>query len=212
MRGPPELSHLVPKMAETADSSWYEPQSRFWHSSQLVSESIVIRGGCVPGIDHRKSRKDMTSKIEEYGIKTRKWREHKTKGACHPGLSAVACASHGSYLYTYGGLDGRFLNGVLSQLDLDKLLWTQLSPKTAAGPMKKDSSKMVHFGDGKLAVVCGYASPIKRKHTNGGSSDQESTFIPHSNGGGGWTNEMHVFDLKNTSKLYNFKFLKHFQE
>ena len=155
----------------------------------------------MPGIDHSKTRKEMTGKIEECDIKTRKWRERKAKGDCHPGLSAVACASHGSYLYAYGGLDGRSLNGVLSQLDLDKLLWTRLCPKTAAGPMRKDASGMVHFGDGKLAVVCGYASPSKRKLTNGGSSDQESTFIPHSNGGGGWTNEMHVFHLKKSSKF-----------
>ena len=196
-------------MANTSSTS-YEPQSRFWHSSQLVGSSVVIRGGCIPGIDHRRSRKEMVGRIEEFDIKTRKWRTRKTKGDPHPGLSAVACASHGRYLYAYGGLDGRVINGILSQLDLETLTWTQLSPKTPAGPMRKDASGIVHFGDGMLAVVCGYAHPNKRKLPNGGSSDRGSTFIVRtgtSSDGGGWTNEMHVFDLESSKFPFKFKLL-----
>ena len=90
-----------------AEAGWHEPHSRFWHSSQLVGESVVIRGGCIPGIDNKKGRREMVKKIEAFDVKIRKWRERKTnKGDCHPGLSAVACASYGKYLYAYGGLDG----------------------------------------------------------------------------------------------------------
>lgn len=178
---------------------FYEPRSRFWHSSELVDGSVVVRGGCIPGIDSRKGRRDMVKKIQQFDVKTRSWLEHKTRGDRHPGLSAVACASYGKYLYAYGGLDGVVLNGVLSQLDLETLKWTQLSPRTSAGPLKKDASGMVHFGEGKLAVVCGYAYPTKQRLPNGGSSDPASTFIARNgipDDGSGWTNEMHVFDLK----------------
>ena len=180
-------------------ASWYEPQSRFWHSSQLVGDSVVVRGGCIPGIDSKRGRHRMMKRIEEFDIKARRWRELKTKGDRHPGLSAVACASSGKHLFAYGGLDGVVLNGVLSQLDLETLEWTQLSPKTSAGPLRKDASGMVHFGDGKLAVVCGYAYPSKQRLPNGGSSDPGSTFIPRNgvpDDGSGWTNEMHIFDLE----------------
>ena len=159
----------------------------------------------MPGIDDKKRRNKMVKRIDVFDIKTREWREHKTKGNHHPGLSAVACASHGKYIYAYGGLDGEELNGVLSQLDLETLVWTQLSPaETSAGPMKKDASGIVHFGDGMLAVVCGYAYPNNPKLSNGGSSDLGSTFKPLKEiptyEGGGWTNEMHIFDIE-TSKL-----------
>ena len=181
----------------------YEPRSRFWHSSQLVGENVVVRGGCIPGIDDEEGREDMVKKIEMFDIKTRKWCERKTKGDHHPGLSAVACASHGNYLYAYGGLDGEDLNGVLSQLDLETLVWTQLSPaETSVGPLKKDASGIVHFGHGMLAVLCGYAHPTKPDLSNGGSSDLGSTFIKRGGipnyGGGGWTNEIHIFDIQSS--------------
>ena len=184
-----------------AEADWYEPRSRFWHSAQLVGENVVVRGGCIPGIDNKKGRKEMLKNIEMFDIETRKWRLCKTKGDRHPGLSAVACASHGKYLYAYGGLNGDVLNGVLSELNLETSVWTQLSPKTSAGPMRKDASGIVHFGDGLLAVVCGYAYPNQPKRPNGGSSDLGSTFIVRSGSpniaGGGWTNEMHIFDIGN---------------
>ena len=144
----------------------------------------------------------MVKNIEVFDIKTRKWRLRKTKGDRHPGLSAVANTSYGKYLYAYGGLDGAVLNGVLSELNLQTLEWTQLSPKTSAGPMRKDASGIVHFGDGMLAVLCGYAEPNNPDQTNGGSSDLGSTFIKRGGvpnyGGGGWTNEMHIFDIQNS--------------
>ena len=187
-----------------AEADWYEPRSRFWHSAQLVKGRVVVRGGCIPGIDDKKGRREMLKNIEVFEIKTRKWFSRKTKGDRHPGLSSVACASYGKYLYAYGGLDGAVLNGVLSELNLETLVWTQLSPKTSAGPMRKDASGIVHFGDGMLAVVCGYAYPNKPKLPNGGSSDLDSTFILRSGSpnyaGGGWTNEMHLFDI-GSSKL-----------
>ena len=158
----------------------------------------------MPGINDRKRRKNMVKIIDVFDVKTREWRKDKTKGDRHPGLSAVACASYGKYLYAYGGLDGETLNGVLSQLNLDTLVWTQLSPETPAGPMRKDASGIVHFGDGMLAVVCGYAHPNNSKLSNGGSSDLGSTFKPLKEiptyEGGGWTNEIHIFDIE-SSKL-----------
>lgn len=146
----------------------------------------------------------MIKKIELFDAKNRAWRQLKTKGDRHPGLSAVACASFENYLYAYGGLDGNVLHGVLSQLDLKTLTWLQLSPKTAAGPMRKDASGMVHFDGDKLAVVCGYAYPNKPGEPSGGSSDRGSKFIPRNgipDDGSGWTNEMHIFHLENSKMI-----------
>ena len=86
---------------------------------------------------------------------------------------------------------------------MDTFTWSRLSPETADGPMKKDASGMVHFGEDSLAVVCGYAHPRDPLKHHGGSSDQKSTFIVRrgpSAEGDGWTNEMHVFNINHKIK------------
>ena len=161
----------------------------------------------MPEIDDEKGKEDMVKRIDVFHSETREWRGYETKGDHHPGLSGVACASHGKHMYAYGGLDGELVNGVLSQLNLETLVWTQLSPETPAGPLRKDGSGIVHIGDGMLAVVCGHAYPKNPKLSNGGSSDLGSTFkeIPTYEGGG-WTNEMHIFDIQ-SSKLISPRWL-----
>ncbi len=176
------------------------PNPRFWHFSQLVEGNVYIGGGNIPKYKSRKARAHLTTTIEKFDVKKRAWQQLETTGKHHPGLTAVACASFGKYLFAYGGNNAvGGLNAVLSQLDLDTLTWSELSPETAEGPMKKDASGMVHFGEDSLAVMCGYVDANDPTKYNGGSSDRGSRFIMRresSSGRGGWTNEMHIFNHK----------------
>ena len=180
---------------EQAPSS--HPSPRFWHSSQLMEGNVYIRGGNIPKFKKKQGRENLATAIEEFDVKERIWRHLETTGAHHPGLTGVATASFGKYLFAYGGNNSEHLTGVLSQLDLNTLTWSQLSPETADGPMRKDASGMVHFGEDNLAVVYGYAEPRDPTKYHGGSSDHGSRFIVRSGPsaeGGGWTNEMHIFN------------------
>ena len=167
----------------------YEPRSRFWHFAASVEGLVYIRGGNTS--DFSSSKRELASTLEQFDPVHDAWRKLTTKGAPHPGLSAVACSSSGGYLYTYGGFDGEELHGTLSQLDLRTLEWSQLSTEKALdGPMKKDACGMVHFHSNKLAVIAGYAMPT-------GPIQPGSTFVPNElfADGTGWTNEFHVFDI-----------------
>ena len=195
------------------------PSPRFWHFSQLVEGNVYVGGGTIPKYKTRKARVHLATIIEKFDVKKRTWQQLETTGQHHPGLTAVACASFGKYLFAYGGnnhgppsLSGKSINGVLSQLNLETLIWSQLSPETKHGPMRKDASGMVHFDKDKLAVVCGYAKPERTvmemllaskksvKLKTGGSSDTKSVFIRHEPGSrGGWTNEIHIFNIKESN-------------
>ena len=199
---------------DTVDDS--TPSPRFWHFSQLVKSNVYVGGGNIPQYKKKKARARLLRTIEEFSIEERKWRQRETTGDHHPGLTGVACASFGKYLFAYGGNNSKGLNGVLSQLDLDTFIWSQLSPETADGPMKKDASGMVHFGEDSLAVICGYATPRNGMKLNGGSSDCDSRFIVRegpSAEGDGWTNEMHIFNHKTKDNhpgiLYERKSISH---
>ncbi len=200
-------------------SSVTTPSPRFWHFSQLVEGNVYVGGGTIPKYKTRKARFHLATIIEEFDVKKRTWQQLETTGQHHPGLTAVACASFGKYLFAYGGnnhgsslIGGKSINGVLSQLDLETFTWSQLSPETKDGPMRKDASGMVHFDKDKLAVVCGYAEPERTviemlrvskksvKLKTGGSSDTKSVFIRRRpDGNGGWTNEMHIFNIKESN-------------
>jgi hypothetical protein len=196
----------------TIDSS--TPSPRFWHFSQLVAGNVYIGGGNIPQYKKRKGRTRLLKTIEEFSVKDRRWRQRETKGDHHPGLTGVACASFRKYLFAYGGNNAEDLNGVLSQLDLETFTWSRLSPETADGPMRKDASGMVHFGEDGLAVMCGYATPRDGTKLNGGSSDHDSRFITRdgpSAEGDGWTNEMHIFNHKSEDDhpgMYMYSFEK----
>lgn len=188
-----------------------EPSPRFWHLAQLVGDKVYVRGGCTREYKQKGERSELLRTVDEFNVQERKWRKVHTKGEHHPGLTAVACASFGKHLYSFGGNDSSSgLNAVLSQLDVETLVWSRLSSETTEGPMTKDASGMVHISDSKelsLAVVCGYADPRNSSRDNGGSSDVNSRFFKRRNltrlalDGGGWTNEMHIFNIKKGTRI-----------
>ena len=195
------------------------PSPRFWHFSQLVKGNVYVGGGNITKYNKRRNRYHLAMVIEKFDVKNRIWQQLETTGDHHPGLTGVACASSGRYLFAYGGNNHssiQSLNGVLSQLDLDTFTWSQLSPETKTSPMRKDASGMVHFDGNKLAVVCGYAEPkrtfmekfllSKLVKSTGGSSDTKSVFIQRSpeptRDKGGWTNEIHIFNMKESKFFF----------
>ena len=182
----------------------YEPSSRFWHSAELIGKKFYIRGGCISQYEQEQERRALSNTIEEFDVfNERKWQTVPTSGARHPGLTAVICTSIGKYLFVYGGNNRKRLNGVLSKLDLDTYTWSLLSPEVPEGPMRKDAGGMAYFGEQNLAVMCGYAEPNDPNNLEtGGSSDHNSRFIQlkskikNAEDEGGWTNEMHIFNIE----------------
>ena len=177
------------------------PDARFWHVSQSVGENVYVWGGRA----FSEATETLLKTINEFSTKTRSWCKKETEGTPHPGLSQVACASFGNFLYLYGGSTGEDLSGVLSKLDLTSMTWAQLSPEKAPhSPMKKDACGMIHFktyeGKQKLLVMCGYA---QLDPDNTGSSDEKSELKPdvkNAVGRYGWTNEIHLFNTGKNSK------------
>ena len=178
--------------ARRAMENRYEPCSRFWHSAVFAEGLVYIRGGSTADFNsERNFRQQLAKTIEQFDPIKDIWRQLTTKGDAHPGLSAVACASFGGYLYAFGGFDGEQLHCTLSRLELKTLTWSKLSAVAEDGPMRKDASGMVHFNSNKLAVIGGYGCP------SDGSIQPGSLFIPNERftDGTGWTNEIHVFDI-----------------
>ena len=195
-----------------ASASLHEPDARYWHTSQCIGEKVYIWGGRTSNYGKKEETEKLRSTVQEYDATNRSWSERITKGTPHPGLAQVAGSSSEKFLYLYGGNDGERLNGILSQLNLKKMMWSQLSPENAKNsPMIKDACGMIHFqghdGQEKLLLMCGYASPTDpHNRDNGGSSDRKSKFIPDDNsisGVQGWTNEIHVFNIATGNKGNN---------
>ena len=95
------------------------------------------------------------------------WAEHECSGQPPPWLYWGASASAGHLLYQYGGYDGSDNHSSLYQLNTASWEWSLLSREA---PRKKAGCGMLTY-DSKLVLFGGY-------------------------GDGGYTNELHLFDLK----------------
>ena len=139
-----------------AHQSQYQPCSRFWHSAASSEGLVYIRGGSTVDFNRsEKSKQQLATSIEEFDPAKDVWRQLTMKGAPHPGLSAVACASFGGYLYAFGGFDGELLFCTLSRLELKTLTWSKLSAMDEDGPMRKDASGMVYVDGDRESVNSG---------------------------------------------------------
>lgn len=99
-----------------------------------------------------------------------------------------------THLYVYGGYDGSDWQSSLHQLDTKSWMWKDIS--SSAGPMKKSACGMVAY-DSKLVLFGGYGSPS-------GPIQRGAELIKNvgrSTNVRGWTNELHVFDLKEGEKV-----------
>ena len=165
-----------------------EPTSRFWHHAFLHGGQIYVRGGRTPHF--RSEQGQLASTFEQFDPMKEVWQPIDTEGTPHPGLSQAACVCVDDVLYMYGS-DRK----VLSQLEMKPFRWSELWATSdlddGSTPMIKDACGIVHFADGHLAVFGGYAC-------RSGPLQPGSEFIlnTYGNENEGWTNEFHVFNIK----------------
>ena len=172
----------------------YEPAPRYYQVSQTVGSKVLIHGGWAKDISD-KSKQHVASLVEVFDPYSEFWEQKQIGGeAPSAGTYAAVSASIGDDLFSFGGLDSddKELN-TLHKLDTSasRWRWCQLSSPSAKGsPMRKYGCGMVAFGD-KLGVCGGYGVPSLFAKTGSSFMKDEA-----SADGRGWTNEFHVFHLK----------------
>ena len=196
-------------MMATGES--YEPTRRLRHACCSVDGGMIIGGGrgvldfesiasreAPQNDDDRRIYLGLNS-IDKFDSYLEIWSRLDTTGTPHPGLLGAACASVGDYMYMYGGHNGASYKGDLSLLNLKTLTWSQLSQEAAAGgPMRKDSCGIFICRGEQVVVIGGYGIPTGPAQT-GASFIQDTRFTD----GCGWTNEVHVYDIKRGIHLQN---------
>ena len=151
------------------------------HFSTVVEDSLYVWGGVA-------DEKIDVHTVHHYDPNTETWSDKRCEGPPPPGSFYGACASIGHHLYTYGGYDADNRDhGTLHGLDTKSWMWSQLS---SDGPMKKYGCRMIAYGC-KILLFGGYGVPS-------GTIQPGAKFVKniYPSDGSGWTNELHIFDLK----------------
>lgn len=138
--------------------------------------------------------------LYSYDLRTAEWSEDvldTTRREKHV-VSGEAFALVRSTLYTFGGWWDGERNSRVRELDLDTFRWREYTPNNPSeGPMHKDKAGMVAYGDEMLCVFGGYGEApsvrngIARQRGAQYDTDMASVW------GFCWTNELHLFHLKN---------------
>ena len=169
----------------------YEPAARFWHASYSLNNQVYVWGGRTVDFEtgSEANKIKLRSCIEQFNPDLEVWRQLNTAGTPHPGLIDAASVSDGENVFTYGGYSGERLEGVLSRLNLETLTWSQLSPETAGGPMRKYGCGLIIVQD-KLVLIGGHGIPT-------GPIQPQATFVRDTRftDGSGWSNEIHEFNM-----------------
>ena len=125
--------------------------------------------------------------VQIYECSTESWKELATTGTPPPGINGCSTSYSDHILYLFGGGDGISFDASLHQLDTRSMTWSQLSPQHDSGPMRKSSCQMIHLNS-TLIVIGGYGIPS-------GELQSGSQFTENYQDGGGWTNEIHVYNI-----------------
>ena len=169
-------------MARLFKERLYEPSPRAFAFAAPAGGRAYMWGGLADDFSARKA--EMAATVEIFDADTEKWTRTLTTGSRPPvGLYGGATASDDHRIYIFGGFDVTSRHNSLHQLDTLTSDWKQLSPAhTLGGPMRKEGSRMVYYQD-QLVLFGGRGAPSG--YTQPGASYD-----------GGWTNELHVFDLR----------------
>ena len=177
-----------------------EPAARFYHASCSIESGVLVRGGRTLGYESGSmdARIRLANVIELFDPYLEVWRQLNTTGTPHPGLHLATCASVADDVYMYGGRSGETgYEGVLSYFDMKKLTWSQLCPEATAGaPMRKYGCGLIIVHE-NIIVIGGYGYPT-------GPTQLGTSFIKNtkSTTGGGWSNEIHSFNVGQGSHNY----------
>ena len=169
----------------------YEPLPRFLHVSQSVGSKVVVQGGRTKDFSE-KTQQHLTSVVETLDPYSELWEQRQVEGdAPSPGTYAAASTSVNDDLYTFGGGgDGRNYFNTLHKLDTKTWHWCQLSPQNAEGaPIPKVGCGMISFKD-SLVAFGGFGVPHGPAEPGSFMKDTRYT------DGDGWTNELHIYHLK----------------
>ena len=175
-----------------------EPSPRWGHCSAAVERQIYVYGGRTK--DFLRERATLASQIHLFDPYLESWTKVDTLGSLPPGVHSSACASVGRCIYIYGGADGEKFYNTFHQLDTTTLTWKSLGVPKVDCPMSKDACSMVSHGN-ELVLFGGYGIPSasiqpKSKFREGGSF-----------AGGGWSNELHAYNLESGTLLESCKTL-----
>ena len=133
--------------------------------------------------------------VEVFDVHSRHWEQWKTTGPPPTGLESAACASVEEHLFVYGGdihrdepAEG---GGKLHRLNTRTLQWVVMSPHNLAAecPMAMSGCSMTAIGE-QLALLGGIGRS-KNSPVQPGSS-----FIDDDEGDCRWTNEFHLYNLR----------------
>ena len=175
----------------TRSSAKYEPLPRFDHVSQSVGSKVLVQGGRTKDFSE-KSRQHLSSVVETFDPYSEIWEQRQVEGdAPSPGTYYAASASLHDDLFTFGGRDVKnYYFNTLHRLDTKTWRWFQLSPQNAEGaPMPKIGCGMISFGD-RSGVFGGHGIP------RGPTEPQSFITSTRFTDGRGWTNEFHIYHLK----------------
>ena len=165
-------------------SSVYEPSPRLYHSSIQVEDSAYLWGG----LTQDSSRSEVINIFDSY---VEMWKEQSTTGVPPPGQYSGSFAVVGSYLYYFGGDDGRKYFSSVHELQLSNLEWNEIvQSNTAEGPLPKSGCGMVGYQQ-QLAVIGGFGSAPT------GTLQAGAEFIKNIKyPGQGWNNQFHLFSIR----------------
>ena len=167
-----------------------------WHSAVQVGEKSYIWGGRTQDFLHGgKDRLKSTVNVFDPYLET--WQEKHTSGSPPHGLYGGAYTANTHSLYSFAVHDRKSRCNSLHVLDTSTLVWKDITTSNAtSSPMSKSGCGMVFFGKNHLATIGGYGLPSQPIQPG-------SSFIkdPDYMDGMGWTDEFHIFDVKDKSWL-----------
>ena len=163
-----------------------EPSPRSDHLSAAVEGKFCVWGGFT---NNWEERDRLISTFHSFDPLKETWTSKSCSGLRrgHHGIFNCASASAGRFIYMYGGDDGVKWHSSLYRLNTRSGKWKELC---GTGPMVKvDCSMVATFEKLVLFGGCGFSSGPPQP----GAKFVRSKNIPD---GRGWTNELHIFDLK----------------
>ena len=170
---------------------YQESSPRFLHCAAQVGENCYLWGGHFSG----KDQKSPTLSLQTFHPINGMWETKTTTGDAPFGLLDGACTTVSKSLYHFGGNDGNQFYNSLHCLECDTLQWSELHT-SASRPMPKSGCGIVTYLEealsaASLIVFAGYGKPVS-------PTEPGARFIPETRFSGwrGWTNEMHLFNLK----------------
>ena len=163
-------------------SSVYEPSPRVYHSSIQVEDNAYLWGGLTQDFNR-------SEVINIFDCYSESWKEHSTTGIPPPGLQDGVFTLLCDDLYYFGGDDGKRFHNSLHRLQTRTLEWQDIKQANpAGGPFPKWGCGMVAYQQ-QLALIGGFCA------TPTGPLQSGTKFIKSCNRYG-WTNEFHLFSIK----------------